>query len=326
MHIDQQESPTAGFRQSGTQGAPEHDSRFKDNDVHTVSDCNRVRQVWTFLLGHQANLMNPPITSNSLTRHPALGRVTLVGAGPGDIDLLTLKAVKAIQRATVLLVDDLVNPAVLDYASPTARVIQVGKRGGCVSTPQSFIEKLMILAARVGEEVVRLKGGDPFIFGRGGEEVLHLQSAGIRVEVVNGITSGLAAGTALGVPLTHRGQAHGVVLMTGHNRPNDTPTDWAALGASLKTCQLTLVIYMGIAGISDIQTGLLQSLPALTPAAVIQHATLPGQRSVVCALADLDTTIRMHAFSSPSIIVIGNVVAAAQALQDPQTFTAALAA
>ena len=144
------------------------------------------------------------------------GHVTLVGAGPGDPELLTLKALKAIQQATVLLVDDLVNDAIVAHANPTARVVHVGKRGGCKSTPQSFIERLMITAAQEGETVVRLKGGDPFIFGRGGEEVEHLEAAGIRVSVINGITAGLAAVTSLNVPLTHREHAHGVVFVTGH--------------------------------------------------------------------------------------------------------------
>ena len=146
------------------------------------------------------------------------GRVTLVGAGPGDPELLTLKAVRAIRAATVLLVDDLVNEAVLRYARKSARIVHVGKRGGCASTPQAFIEKLMAAEALKGERVVRLKGGDPFVFGRGGEEADHLRAHGLQVDVVNGITSGLAAATALGVPLTHRDHAHGVIFVTGHAR------------------------------------------------------------------------------------------------------------
>ncbi len=153
--------------------------------------------------------------------------VTLVGAGPGDPELLTLKAVKAIQTATVLLVDDLVSDDITALASPTARLIHVGKRGGCQSTPQAFIEKLMVQAAREGERVVRLKGGDPFIFGRGGEEVEHLQAQGVAVQVINGITAGLAGVTSLGVPLTHRDHAHGVVFVTGHAKPGDQGTDGA---------------------------------------------------------------------------------------------------
>ena len=174
------------------------------------------------------------------------GKVTLVGAGPGDPELLTVKAVKAIRAATVLLVDDLVGDEVVALASPTARIVHVGKRGGCKSTPQAFIEKLMVMAAREGEDVVRLKGGDPFIFGRGGEEVEHLQAAGVRVEVVNGITAGLAAVTSLGVPLTHRAHAHGVVFVTGHARGDSHGTDWRALAATAQSARLTLVIYLSL--------------------------------------------------------------------------------
>ena len=257
---------------------------------------------------------------------PAHGRVTLVGAGPGDPELLTVKAIQAIKRATVLLVDDLVNPKILDHAQRCSRIVQVGKRGGCISTPQSFIEKLMMLAARDGEEVVRLKGGDPFIFGRGGEEAANLREAGITVEIVNGITSGLAAGTALGVPLTHRDHAHGVVFITGHNRPGESATDWAALGNALKACKLTLVVYMGLAGIADIQSGLLETLQRETPAAVIQDASLPHQKSVTCTLAMLSQTIRDNALHSPAIIVIGDVVAGAKAISQPHSLPAAIAA
>jgi uroporphyrin-III C-methyltransferase len=254
------------------------------------------------------------------------GCVTLVGAGPGDVELLTLKAINAIKRATVLLVDDLVNSEVLTYASPHARIVQVGKRGGCVSTPQSFIEKLMILAAKDGENVVRLKGGDPFVFGRGGEEVDHLRKAGVKVEVINGITSGLAACTTLGIPLTHRAHAHGVVFVTGHNRPGDMATDWAALSTAAHACQLTLVIYMGISGVASIQQGLLSALPPDTPAAVIQRATLPDQKSICCTLARLESTIKDQQMASPSIIVVGNVVRAANALAEQTSLPSAMAA
>ncbi len=158
------------------------------------------------------------------------GKVTLVGAGPGDPDLLTLKALKAIRAATVLLVDDLVSPEVVAHAAPGARIVHVGKRGGCKSTPQAFIEKLMLMAAREGENVVRLKGGDPFIFGRGGEEMEHLRAAGVEVAIVNGITSGLAAATSLGVPLTHRDHAQGVIFLTGHAQKGASPAGLALAG------------------------------------------------------------------------------------------------
>lgn len=238
----------------------------------------------------------------------ANGTVTLVGAGPGDPDLLTLKAVKAIASATVLLVDDLVNDAVLAHASPSARVIHVGKRGGCASTPQAFIEKLMIQAAREGHRVVRLKGGDPFVFGRGGEEVEHLRSAGLTVDVVNGITSGLAAVTSLNVPLTHRDHAHGVVFVTGHAKPGDHGTDWAALAQCAHQAKLTLVIYMGVSSAAAIESGLLAGLPASTPLAIVQHASLPQQRHAVGTLGTLQHTLQAHRLGSPSIIVVGHVL------------------
>ncbi|MFT4192893.1 MAG: uroporphyrinogen-III C-methyltransferase, partial [Comamonas sp.] len=213
-------------------------------------------------------------TTAPLTEH---GHVTLVGAGPGDPELLTLKAVRAIEAATLLLVDDLVNDEILALAAPSARVIHVGKRGGCKSTPQAFIEKLMITAAHEGENVVRLKGGDPFIFGRGGEEKEHLEAAGVRVRVVNGITSGLAAVTSLGIPLTHRHHAHGVLFVTGHAHAGE-PVDWPLLAHTAAQARLTLVIYMGVSNAADIQQQLLTGLPADTPIAIVKRATLPDQR------------------------------------------------
>jgi uroporphyrin-III C-methyltransferase len=234
--------------------------------------------------------------------------VTLVGAGPGDPELLTLKAVKAIQTATVLLVDDLVSDDITALASPTARLIHVGKRGGCQSTPQAFIEKLMVQAAREGERVVRLKGGDPFIFGRGGEEVEHLQAQGVAVQVINGITAGLAGVTSLGVPLTHRDHAHGVVFVTGHAKPGDQGTDWALLAQAAHQARLTLVIYMGVRSAGTIQAGLLQGLPADTPLAIIEHVSLPQQRHAVSQLGRLVATLQAEQLGSPSVIVVGDVL------------------
>ncbi len=239
---------------------------------------------------------------------PPPGRCTLVGAGPGDPELLTLKAHKAIRSATVLLVDDLVSDAIVALAAPTARVIHVGKRGGCRSTPQSFIERLMIMAVREGEQVVRLKGGDPFVFGRGGEEVEHLAQAGIRVEVVNGITAGLAGPTALGVPLTHRDHAQGVVFVTGHAKPGAPAPDWRMLAATAHAARLTLVVYMGVSSAGAIQQGLTAGLPPETPIAVIRNASLPSQRHAVATLATLQRTIADHGLGSPSIIVVGDVL------------------
>lgn len=250
----------------------------------------------------------PGTAGSTLLPATGRGRCTLVGAGPGDPELLTLKALKAIQCATVLLVDDLVSDAIVAHAPPTARIVYVGKRGGCKSTPQAFIEKLMLMAVSEGENVVRLKGGDPFIFGRGGEEVEHLRSAGVQVEVINGITSGLAGLTSLGVPLTHREHAHGVVFVTGHAKPGDAGTDWRQLAATARDAKLTLVIYMGVSSAATIERELLAGLPADTPVAIIQHATLPHQRHAVARLDGMHATILREELASPCVIVVGNVL------------------
>lgn len=250
---------------------------------------------------------------------PHAPRVTLVGAGPGDPELLTLKAVKAIASASVLLVDDLVNDAVLAHAQTTARIVYVGKRGGCQSTPQAFIEKLMVQEALAGETVVRLKGGDPFIFGRGGEEVAYLEAHGVSVAVVNGITAGLAGVTSLGAPLTHRDHAHGVVFITGHPKQEaDNRIDWANLAHTAAQAKLTLVIYMGMRGVQALQAALLKGLAPNTPVAVVQNATLPTQRHVVCGLADLHAIVAHEGLTSPSVIVVGDVLRGLLVLQNPQ--------
>lgn len=243
------------------------------------------------------------------------GRVSLVGAGPGDPELLTLKAAKAIAAADVILVDDLVHPDVLGHARPDARIVPVGKRGGCKSTPQSFIERLLVQEARAGHRVVRLKGGDPMIFGRGGEECATLRGQGIEVEVINGISSGLAAATAIGVPLTHREHAHGVVFVTGHAAAEGGEVDWAALAAT----GLTLVVYMGVARAGEIQARLLSAgLAATLPVAVVQSASTPAQRALVTTLACFVGDMQAAGLGSPAVIVIGDVVreADASALED----------
>jgi len=193
--------------------------------------------------------------------------------------------------------------------------VHVGKRGGCKSTPQAFIDKLMVMASREGEVVVRLKGGDPFIFGRGGEEVEHLQSQGIAVHVVNGITAGLAGLSSLGVPLTHREHAHGVLFVTGHAKPGDSGTDWRQIATTARDAKLTLVIYMGISGAAQIQQDLLSGLPASTPVAIIQHASLPQQRHAVTSLGQLTATLASEQLGSPSVIVVGDVVRGVAAAQ-----------
>ena len=245
----------------------------------------------------------------------------LVGAGPGDPELLTLKALRVARQATLLLVDDLVGDAVLARVlrglKRPPRVVHVGKRGGCRSTPQAFIERLMVNAALAGERVVRLKGGDPFVFGRGGEEAQALQAQGIEVEVVNGITAGLAAATALQVPWTHRDHAQGVMLVTAHAREGAPGPDWAVLGAAAAQ-GITLVIYMAMAQLAAVQRGLLQALDAQTPAAVVQNAALQQQRDCVTTLGRLAEEAQAQGFGSPAIVLVGNVLLARTQLQRQQ--------
>jgi len=224
------------------------------------------------------------------------GKVFLVGAGPGDPDLLTLKAVKVLKRAEVILCDDLVHEDVLAHARPDARIVRVGKRGGRASTSQEFIDHLMIAEARRGRVVVRLKGGDPMIFGRGGEECEALRAAGIDFEVVNGITSGLAAATAIGAPLTHRDVCQGTILVTG------TAQDWEAL---VRT-RMPLVIYMGVARCAEIVRALLAAgLPPTTPAAAVANATRPDETSLVTRLDRLVNDMQRARIASPAVLLVG---------------------
>lgn len=241
------------------------------------------------------------------------GKVMLIGAGPGDPELLTFKAARALGAADVVLVDDLVDRRVLAHVRAGARIVEVGKRGGCRSTPQAFIERLMIRLARRGACVARLKGGDPFVFGRGGEEIAALRAAGVEVELVPGVTAGLAAPTALGIPVTHRDLARGVTLMTGHARDGMGP-DWHALRAS----GTTLVIYMGMARLETLVAGMLAAgFPPSLPAAVVENATLPCERAVEAPLAALPSAVARAHLGSPAIVVVGAVVSlAAQAVHE----------
>jgi uroporphyrin-III C-methyltransferase len=232
------------------------------------------------------------------------GKVWLVGAGPGDPELLTLKAVRAIALADVILIDDLVNSDVLQHARSDARIVPVGKRGGCASTPQAFIERLLVSEASAGKNVVRLKGGDPFMFGRGGEEIAALQAASIDYEVVNGITAGLAAPTSIGIPLTHRDCCHGVAFLTGHTKDGEA-LHWACL----LQAGLTLVIYMGVANLAKIATDLQRGgASQKMPVAVIQDATLSTQRVLISTLDNVADAATAQQFASPSIVIIGDVV------------------
>lgn len=235
------------------------------------------------------------------------GKVFLVGAGPGDPELITLKAVNALKLADVVLVDDLVNTEVLLHC-PQARVVYVGKRGGCKSTPQNFINRMLVSLAEQGQKVVRLKGGDPFLFGRGGEEMLALRAAGIDCEIVSGVTSGIAVPASIGIPVTHRAFTHGVTMVTGHTQDGEA-LNWQALVAG----RTTLVIYMGIKHVSDIVRQLLAAgMEQDMPAIAIQQGTLHTERHVSAPLAMLPMAVHQEKLESPAIIVIGDVVRLAQ--------------
>lgn len=243
-----------------------------------------------------------------------VGRVTLVGAGPGDPELLTIKGARALGAADVVLVDDLVGYGMLEHCRPDARILHVGKRGGCRSTPQAVIERLMIREARAGRHVVRLKGGDPFVFGRGGEELARLRGAGVPVEIINGVSAGLAAPAAAGIPATLRGVSQGVIFVTGHAQAAGTAPDWAALAAT----GLTIVIYMGMHRLAAIVEDLRAALPASTPLAVVENATLPTQRVLHATLADVLPKVVAGGFGSPAIVVVGAVAGVAEMRFTPE--------
>ncbi len=241
------------------------------------------------------------------------GKVYLIGAGPGDIELLTLKAVRVLSAVDVIMVDDLVNPEVLVYASPEAEILKVGKRGGRVSTAQALINEQMVLFARSGKTVARVKGGDPLIFGRGGEELDYLQAAGVDAEVVSGITAGIAVPATLGVSLTHRNYSHSVTFVTGASKDDGQP-DWQTLAKSGST----LVIYMGTVNLPFIARQLMEGgLPPSTPAAAVYNGTLAAQQEIITTLACLSEAVRKSGFASPTLVVVGKVVSMARTADAP---------
>jgi len=247
------------------------------------------------------------IDRTSLTDAGRRGRVTLLGTGPGEIDLLTLRAARVLASADVLLLDDLANPDIVRLA-PQARVLRVGKRGGCRSTPQAFIERLMRRYAARGQHVVRAKGGDALLFGRAGEEISSLRAAGIMVDIVNGISSGFAAAAGLGISLTHRAHCDGVTFVTAHKQDHDEP-DWRALAAS----NTTLAIYMGMHRIARICATLAEHLPTDTPAAVVEWAGTARERHCVGTLSRIADLAHAAGLQSPAVILVGRAIGMAEA-------------
>jgi uroporphyrin-III C-methyltransferase len=235
----------------------------------------------------------------------AAGRVYLVGAGPGDPELLTIKAARLLHLADAVVFDHLVGSAVLDLIGPQAERLYVGKEPGRHELPQDDINQLLIAHARSGQVVVRLKGGDPFVFGRGAEEIIELARCGVAFEVVPGITAACGAAAYAGIPLTQRGVSRACTLVTGHPVDGQCDLDWEGLARPGQT----IVVYMGVGTIGRICERLIaHGLDPLTPAAAVQNATLPSQSTLVCALQQLPALIDSEGLRAPAIFIIGEVV------------------
>ena len=232
------------------------------------------------------------------------GRAWLVGAGPGDPGLLTLKALQAMQTADVILHDRLVSNEVLDLARRDAELVSVGKTPGCAANSQDEINGLLVSLVATGKRVCRLKGGDPFVFGRGGEEAQALQSAGLEYEVVPGITAAVGCAAAAGIPLTHRDAAQSLTLLTGHGKDAVDNIDWASLAPGRQT----LAIYMGVSRFNELMHNLTRhGRPAETPIAIIEKGTTPEQRVLRGTLGQLPLLARAHRIKAPAMLLIGEV-------------------
>lgn len=243
---------------------------------------------------------------------PRAGKVYLVGGGPGDPELLTVKAVRLLAEADVVVHDNLVSAGVLAHARQDAERIYVGKKAGNHALPQLDINQLLVDLARAGKCVVRLKGGDPYIFGRGGEEAETLVKAGIDFEVVPGVTAAAGAAAYAGIPLTHRDHAQSCFLVTGHLQDESCNLDWPTLARSGQT----LVIYMGLTSLPEISRQLIaHGMPERTPAACVRRATLPDQQVLIASIAELPQRVLEVGIKPPALLIIGEVVSLHAVLQ-----------
>ena len=301
-------------------------ARFRDTARALLSDVGARRRFWERVLdgpigrlvlaGREREAREAMLVAinRSGAPTPSAGSVAIVGAGPGDPDLLTLRALHALQGADVVLYDELAGRDVLGYARRDATLVYVGKQKAQHSKSQDEINALMVDHARAGRNVVRLKGGDPFIFGRGGEELEHLRRHGIEATVVPGITAALACGAAAGIPLTHREHASAVTFVTGHLKNGDPAADWEALAKSGQT----IVVYMGVSAAATVRDRLLAAgLARTTPVAIVENGSRPDQKVSVGTVGGLAALAAGHANGGPALMIIGDVAALADAAVQP---------
>ncbi len=290
---------------------------FRDRVKQRFSKVDQRRQFWENVLqGEVAELLfagrdqsaramlEQALDDSSDEPHP-IGEVYLVGAGPGDPDLLTFRALRLLQMADVVVYDRLVAPPILELARRDAEHIYVGKERDKHTLSQENINQLLVRLAKEGKRVVRLKGGDPFIFGRGGEEIATLMENGVSFQVVPGITAASGCATYSGIPLTHRDYAQSVVFVTGHLQDGSVDLNWKALAHPNQT----VVFYMGLHGVGIISEQLVRhGLPQTTPVALIQQGTTQNQRVVISELSQLEETVKSEQIKPPTIIIVGEVV------------------
>ena len=295
-------------------------AEFRGAVAERVPSGTRRRKFWeavfegaaaeAMLEGDEAKakaLIGEAIETAAATPH-LQGRVLLVGAGPGDPELLTVKAVRALKAADVILYDRLVGLGILDHARREAELIPVGKAKGQHSVPQSEINAILIARARAGQTVVRLKGGDPFIFGRGGEELDALREAGIPIEIVPGVTAGIAAAASLQIPLTHRDVSHTVTFLSGHEAGGEEPSFEHLDLAALASGKNTLLVYMGVTTAGVVAKKLLDAgfAPSL-PVIAVENASREDERRVAATIADLAAHPERLGLKSPAILIFGEV-------------------
>jgi uroporphyrin-III C-methyltransferase/precorrin-2 dehydrogenase/sirohydrochlorin ferrochelatase len=297
---------------------------FRDKVKQRFSTTDQRRQFWENILqGEVAELLfaGRDVTARDLLERSledsgdephSIGEVYLVGAGPGDPDLLTFRALRLMQMADVIVYDRLVAPPILDLARRDADQIYVGKERDKHALSQENINQLLVRLAKEGKRVVRLKGGDPFIFGRGGEEIATLMENGVTFQVVPGITAASGCATYSGIPLTHRDYAQSVVFVTGHLKDGSVDLNWNALAHPNQT----IVFYMGLHGVGVLSEQLVKhGLPETTPVALVQQGTTQNQRVVVSDLKNLEATVKKEQVKPPTIIIVGKVVELHETLQ-----------